>query len=461
MGVFGLVADNWRRGVLALFAVGVLQDVFRKLTPGAPAYFILWVGVVFGVVVLFALSRGAVRGLRPLYLQDRALADAWRFFIAVVLLQAIHAWLRWGSPLVPVLGLFFYLGPVVALLVGMAYAKSERWIDRFLAGYVLIMLPAVLTVYLTPQFGEQFPVLRDVGVLTGTQITIYDVGTALESYSGVLRVGELAAWHAATTIMFLSILMVRRPGLIFRAFTIFLIAALVGAILLTGRRKMLMTLVVFFSFQWVLLALLRRGLTKGTGTLLALVVGGTLAFAVFGLEQTDSPHGLYAQRGLSVFDSLDERTTTARRLAVSAWHRSDVIGLGAGVAGQGARFAGGAGSARAVGGAAEAGVGMILVELGLVGVIALLWLLYRLGVRVWYGLRVLAARHRMMLPYASAFVAMLVANLATFAVATQLYGDLLVLITLGLTAGMLFALVNAGLVQQRVRRHAARQAAVA
>jgi hypothetical protein len=451
VGVVGLGAENWRRGLLALFFVGVLQDVFRKLTPGAPAYFILWVGVVFVVVALLAYGRGALRGIEPLYLRDRALANAWRFFFAVVVLQAIHALLRWGNPFVPMLGLFFYLGPVVALLVGIAYVRSHRCIDRFLIIYVLIMAPAALTVYLAPQFGGQFPVLRDVGVFTGTQMMIYDVGAAIESNSGVLRVGELAAWHAATSIMFLLILMVRRPSLVFRAVSMVLIAALVGAIVLTGRRKMLMTLVVFLSFQWVLFALLRRGLTKATGAMLALVVAGTLGFAALGLEQGDSSRSLYAQRSLTVFESVDDRIATARNLFVSAWHRSGGIGLGAGIAGQGARFAGGGGSARAVGGSAEAGVGMILVELGLLGVIAVLWLLYRLSIRMWYGLRVLAKRNIMMMSYAVAFIALLVSNLATFSVATQLYGDLLVLITLGLVAGMLFALINAGLLQRRAR----------
>jgi hypothetical protein len=288
-------------------------------------------------------------------------------------------------------------------------------------------------------------------VITGTQIVIYDVGTILESYSGLLRVGELAAWHAGTSIMFLTILVARYPSLTFRALAVLLIAALVGAILLTGRRKMLMTIVIFFAFQWILLALLRRGLTKGTVTLLALVSSGTLVFSLFGHEQRDTEQALYAERGLTVFESVDDRLTTTKDLLSSALQRSGGIGLGTGIAGQGARYAGGSGSAWAVGGSSEAGIGMIMVELGLVGFIASLWLLYRIGYRVLQGLFALARPgNDSMLFYAVSFVAILVANVATFSVATQLFGDFMVLITLGLVAGALFALLNLGLLQRRL-----------
>lgn len=449
-----LILTDWRRALPWLFVVGVLQDVLRKLTAGAPAAYILGVGILFGLVALMAYAQGSLRGRwRTLALGDDGLRQAWNLVVLVVVAQAAHAALRWGNPLIGVLGLAFYLGPVLALMVGMAYAQSQARIDRLLTAYVMVMVPAALTVYLSADYGAQWPVLRDVGALTGTQIIIYHGGQALESLSGIFRVGELAAWHAATSIAFLSILVLRRPSLVKLIGAGVLGALLVGAIILTGRRKMLMTLAVFFSFQWVLFILLRRGVTRLSGAMLAFALFLAVAFSLLGHEEQDlaSPSAAYADRGLTVFTSTDQRLDTTLNLVQSAWSRSGGIGVGAGMAGQGSRFAGGGNvSARMVGGSAEAGMGFIIVELGLPGLLAMGWLMFMLVSRLWWGLRMLARVNEQWLLYAVSFASLLIANLATFGVAVQLYSDYVVLITLGMVAGMLFTLVNAGIEQYRL-----------
>ena len=442
--VAALILHDWRKALPALFLIGVLQDVLRKLTPGAPAYFILGIGSMFVLIFIVAYAQGSVRGLRPLYLHDARLRTAWGLFILVVVLQAGHTLVRWGNPMIAVLGLVFYLGPILALLIGFAYARSEQRIIHLLTVYVLIMVPSALTVYLSAEYGDQWPVLRDVGTFTGTQLVISFGGASMASYPGIFRVGELAAWHAATSIAFLSILVIRKPSLLSMIVAGLLGSLLVGVIILTGRRKMLMTLTVFFSFQWVLILLLRKGLTRANGILLLLAVVGTLAFSLLGHEEGIGETSAYSERGLSVLESTDDRLDTTLNLVQSAWYRSGGIGVGAGVAGQGARFAGGSG-AQAVGGSAEAGLGMIIVELGLAGLVAMIWLLYCLTTRMWAGLRMLARINVRWMIYGASFAAFLIANLATFGVAVQLYSDYVVLILLGLVAGMLFALVSAGI----------------
>ena len=449
--MLALIMTDWRRALPWLFGIGVLQDVLRKLTPNVPAAYILWIGAMFALVALVAYSQGALRGRwRALALGDADLLQAWSLFALVVVAQAAHAVLRWGNPLIGVLGVLFYLGPILALMVGMAYAQTQARIDRLLGTYVLIMVPASLTVYLSVDYGMQWPVLRDVGAFTGSQIIIFHGGQALESLSGVFRVGELAAWHAATSIAFLSILVLRRPSLIRIIGAGVLGVLLVGAIVLTGRRKMLMTLTVFFSFQWVLFMLLRRGVSRLSGAMLAFALILAVGFSLLGHEEWDlaSPSAAYVDRGLTVFETTDERLDTTWNLVQSAWSRSGGIGVGAGMAGQGSRFAGGgAVAAQAVGGSAEAGLGFIIVELGLPGVLALFWLMFVLVRRLWQGLRMLARVNDQWLLYAVSFAALLIANLATFGVAVQLYSDYVVLITLGLVAGMMFTLVDAGIRQ--------------
>lgn len=135
----------------------------------------------------------------------------------------------------------------------------------------------------------------------------------------------------------------------------------------------------------------------------------------------------------------------------SAWLNSGLIGQGVGVTGQEARYAGNV-QERVRISSAEVGLGMILIELGLPGLLAMVWLGFMLVGRVWLALRILAWTAPELLNYASGFLALLIANAATFGTATQLYSDFVVLITLGLVGGLLFALLTFGLMEERRQR---------
>ena len=367
--------------------------------------------------------------------------------MVIVAIQAVHALVRWGNPALPVLGLIFYFGPVVALLLGIAVADKELQIRRFLINYIVIVAPAVLTVYLSPAYSEQWSVLREIGSFVGRELIIYDVGTALASYSGIFRAGEIAAWHAATVAVFTIIVASRDHSLALRVGMGILVILMVGVILLTGRRKMLMALTIFLVIQWAVLAMFRRGGSRLLVTMLVLGIFGSFAFV---LLDPASEKGLYLQRGLSVFEEVGDRAATAIDLLLSAIYRSDGIGLGAGVAAQGAQHVGG--MASAVGGAAEAGLGKLVLELGLVGGAVVVWLVMRLGFRLFQNLVLLSVLNDRLLYYSVSFMAFILANLATFLVATQVYGDYFVLTTIGLVAGMLFSVnLIAGQVRRQVK----------
>jgi hypothetical protein len=313
-----------------------------------------------------------------------------------------------------------------------------------LVAYVVIMVPAALTVYLSLWYSESIPLLQEIGEFTGGRLMIYDVGTVLYSYPGVFRTGEIAAWHAATAASFLFILASMDRSTARRVIAGVLIVLLIGAILLTGRRKMLATLALFFSVQWALLALFRRGAVRQAIWVLVL---GTLGAVGLSLLERGSTAGLYVQRGSTVFGDATERFGTAVQLMMSAINRSGGWGFGAGVASQGARFGGGSGAA--IGGSGEAGLGKIVVELGIPGALAVLWLVAMLATRFWRSFGLLARTDQRLMFFAASFAAFLVANLATFLVAQQVYGDPFVLVVLGLTAGFLFSVVYAGVGEYR------------
>ncbi len=439
-----LTLVNWRYGVVAVILLGASQDAVRKLTPGAPAYFILWAFALFLFVFAVAAVDKRIGSLRLLYLRDAKLRAAWQIFAFVVIVQAAHAFLRWASVPIPILGLIFYFGPVVGLLFGAAYGNSAKRIKQFLVAYVVIMVPAALTVYLSLWYSESIPLLQEIGEFTGGRLMIYDVGTVLYSYPGVFRTGEIAAWHAATAASFLFILASMDRSTARRVIAGVLIVLLIGAILLTGRRKMLATLAIFLSVNWALLALFRRGAVRQAVWVVALGVLGAVGLTLF---ERGSTAGLYVQRGASVFGDTTERFGTAVQLMMSAINRSGGLGFGAGVASQGARFAGGSGAV--IGGSGEAGLGKIVVELGIPGALAVLWLVAMLANRFWRSFGLLARTDQRLVFFAASFAAFLVANLGTFLVAQQVYGDPFVLVVLGLTAGFLFSVVYAGVGEYR------------
>jgi hypothetical protein len=423
--------SDWRRALLLLLAAGLLQDVFRKLTPDVPAYFTVWSMALYIGIAGIVILRGGLPPVNHLFLRDRYVQAAWAGFVLVVVFQLFNALLRWGNVAVPVLGGIFYLAPPLAVLVGFAFANGERAILRFMKTYMLIFVPAALSVYLSPLMQDGWPVLRDVGSFIGRELVIYDVGTVLKSYSGLLRVGEIAAWHAATAAAFLLTLVIQDRRLMRRVLFVILIIALIGAIVMTGRRKMLMTLSIFATAQWALLAYFRKGLGAASIALLLLGTVGSFAFVM--LESSREP-SLYLQRSSTVFGETVERAQLSLQLMRSAFDRSAGLGLGAGSASQGISHAG-VDVSSAVGGSAESGLGKLMIELGVIGLLSGLFLVFAAARRLLKNMRRMAVESERLLLYQAAILALLFANLMTFTVATQVYGDYFILIVLGTLAG--------------------------
>jgi hypothetical protein len=113
------------------------------------------------------------------------------------------------------------------------------------------------------------------------------------------------------------------------------------------------------------------------------------------------------------------------------------FGGGLGVASQGAQhFGGGAG---VFGGAGEGGLGKITAELGVPGLVIVLWFGLAAMRYGWHVLVFVSRRSTAVARLAYGLVAFLVANLSVFFIATQLFGDLFVLLILGLVAGFFLA----------------------
>lgn len=441
--------SNWRRGLFACVVVAILQDPLRKLAPGEPVYYILLAGVVFGAACLAAWGRvsldpNRIAGWR------RHLSAPFNLFLLLLAMQAANAYLQFGSPILVGIGLLSYLAPLPALVLGYQYAKrgGSRGIERWLWFYLGVVLFALISVYLE-YAGLNSPVFGEVG----PGIAIYDrnLGLYIEANCGLFRASEVAAWHAGTAACLLFLVGTERRLTIPRILIAFLLLGfLVGIGLLTGRRKMLVEVSIFLSVYFFLMAMFRKGGRKLAA--MALLAGLLSYIAAIGLLEADpsekqyhagyrqqESYLSYVERGKTVIEDIPERFQILGIQPVEAVvNRFGPFGAGLGAGSQGAQHFGG--GATVFGGAAEGGLGKITMELGLPGLLLVAWLAVAMVRHIWRVLGFVSARSARLARLSYGLFALLVANGAVFSIATQVFGDVFVLLVLGLCLGFLLAM---------------------
>jgi hypothetical protein len=430
----GVALADWRKGLLACVAIGFLQDPLRKLWPGEPIYLTALVGVVFAVVVLGAAHRGELLTINTTA-EWRRVRWPVTAFCLVVVGQAGRTLLEHQSVKLAVLGLVGYLAPVAAAAVGYAFARSASMMKGFLGCYVVFSVAAASGVYLAFA-GYDWPVLDQVG----SGLILFAQGLQLDIYPGFMRSPEVAAWHAAMGVCVLVVLgsiTKRRGG---RLAAAALILLLLGASVLTGRRKVLIEIVLFLAAYWASLAYARAGARRvvGIATLAALI-------AWLALPQLLQPEDLgprldpYVRHSASGFAAAPDRFSSMGLASVGwAMDQYGLAGAGAGTGSQGSQHF--VGEAELVGGAAEGGLGKVTAELGLPGLLAAAWMLTALVWALWRG----RAEAQRLSPELAALryglLAFLAANAVGFVVASQVYGDLFVLLLLGWCVGFVLAI---------------------
>jgi len=433
---------DWRKGLFAMLVVALLQDPARKLAIDKPVYFTVLVGVVFAVAYLRAQSN---RWFLPSQI------PGWKHFLRlpsvlillVLAAQAANSVAHYGNPMIAGISALSYLAPLPAMLAGYWFAVKagragvERWMTAYLVGAIVI-LPGIVLEYL----GFEWPVLGDVG--EGFQL--FQEDAILTAHAGFFRASEIAAWHTATVVCFLLLLSSLRKlsarqigGAV--AITVVLLA--IGV--LTGRRKIFVEIVIFMSVYVSLFLLFGKG---GVRLATAVFVSGLICYGAVTWWAIERPgefagsdaqrYQRYAERSASVGSDVADRVVGLGLDSVGwAVEGYGWLGGGLGVASQGAQHFGG--GAEVYGGVGEGGLGKITAELGVPGLLLALWF----GIATLrYGRTVLvfvSARSTVVARLAYGLAAFLVANLAVFFVATQVFGDLFVLLLLGLVAGFFVA----------------------
>ncbi len=430
----GLSTDRQMLAMVVL--VGFLQDPARKLIAGEPVIMTVLVGVVIGCMVLRQLLISRQSFLDPFTRWTDTINPALKLYVLLVVAQGFHSLIRYGSPIVPALGAIFYLAPLVA--IGLGYSQFGRFevVRQFLTIFCCLALLVAITV-IASFFGFDSAVFGEVG----SGLVIYDQGTILKAYSGLMRSSEIASWHMGACVCFLIILVADKgttPAAVVAALAVFL---LMSSIVLTGRRKMILQILIFSSLYFPVLRYYQGRLSSRFISISALGISFVLVAYWFLPSFEGTQYDLYVARSVSVFEDAGDRFASLGIGSVGwAYRDYGFFGGGLGVAAQGAQHFASGGIASS--GASEGGIGKLVSELGILSLFVIVWLAYTFSMYLHNCLKLVAEAAPNKLILVVGVLAFIIANVPTFIVASQVYGDMFIILVMGLLTGALFAIPN-------------------
>ena len=417
---------NWRHGLLLCIVAGFVQDPLRKLTPGQPVALVVFVAVVFSASIAGAFIRGQRLDGSQLVRWFPSLRNSMSCFAVLVVLQSMATVFRYHSLTLAGIGLLGYLSPLAAIIAFFQYPRSWADTHRWLRFYVGASVVMSVTVFL--QFLGFSPAIFDSIGLD----SVYGIGGRIAMLCGIMRSSEVAAFHAsAAACLALTLACIahsRRSQVLYASLVpLFLLAVVLG-----GRRKMLAQFTLYTLTFLFLLIRSRRAMSRVTSLIssLALVVVLIGAALLLANPQHNSLTP-YLDRSVSVFGEAGERlqtmTTGTMGMVLSI---TGVLGTGAGTTSQGSQYFGGAEDI--IGQApAEGGLGRVLAELGLPGLLCLLWL----GIGLLRIIRAIVheghGRPTSEAVLIYSLVSFIPSHAVVFMTAHQVYGDPFVLLVLG------------------------------
>lgn len=435
---------NWRAGLTICLLVGFLQDPLRKVMPGEPVFFTALVGAPLAATLIGAYLRRVRLSFRPVHSWNKVLRTPLNLFILFVLIQSLAGVARTGNPAIGAIGVLSYLSPLPAVILGYQFSRSERDITKLVKVYLAIGVLMVSGIYIS-YAGYDWQALKAVG--EGLFIYTVEEGR-LDLYSGFMRSPEIAAWHAAASVCLLILLSLAiRKRVTLKWVAGVLVMFLLGALLLTGRRKFLVEIVLFVSIYALLLIWFHRTAIKSTVVsksailLAAGLVVGSVSYMCFASDVVATEIRPYYERGVSVRNDATQRVSA---MTIDSFQyviaQNGILGSGAGTGSQGAQYFGG--GSDIVGAAAEGGLAKVLAELGIPGLALLLWLVISLARYIW-SIVLYMTHSKDVDPALSKIVfglaAFLMTNGFVYIVAHQVFGDPFVLIVLGFFLGFVMA----------------------
>ena len=279
--------------------------------------------------------------------------------------------------------------------------------------------------------------------VAGDQIIHFRYGFYTTGAVGLWRTTDIAAIHLTFGACLAMVFAISGSAGIQR-FALFLLSGVFAMIsLLTGRRKAIVQVVVFFGLYCYLLA--RYGPGRSINQLLGLAVTAVgIAAMIFLLEPSEffgDDFVEYLDRAASAPGDIWGRFNA---LGLQAFRRglevSGGFGLGVGTLAQ--TGAANVSSIRGAGFAylTESGLGKIVAELGFPGLFLILPLIWGIWRAMLHCLRLLSHMSAASSMFEIGLLAFALSNIPFFSAAAGVYGDPFVLILIGISFGSLFAI---------------------
>ena len=424
--------NNWRRGIYMVILAGFLQDPIRKMTPGEPVALSLIAPALFGVCFISALlaeeelNFQELNQFNPVLYLPAFLFVGWVSISTVITLSTTHSLILAG------IGAMAYLAPIPGLMLGYRFARRPDDLINLLVFYVVVAAVFSSSIFFE-MAGFDSPILKSVG----EGFVFYpESGGITVLHCGLFRSPEIAGWHCASAICFLVVIgLSRRPGMSFMLFALLAAAIILPALILTGRRKFLVEIATFLSISGALLTFFQTSMKRLSVVFVVAAILGAGFFFYITSSELPGEWAVYLQRSSTAQgDSKDRFMHMTVDMFQYVIAQNGFFGSGAGTGSQGAQHFGG--GSVLVGAAAEGGLGKVLAELGIPGIVFLVWMFGALVAYIWtVSNRVKGDENAAPLCYT--LMAFLGANSVVFTTAHQIFGDVFILTILGLLLGVL------------------------
>ncbi|HWI20566.1 MAG TPA: hypothetical protein VNT81_22575 [Vicinamibacterales bacterium] len=428
----GLV--RWRDGLFGIVVIAAVQDPLRKLVPGAPGYLVLATLPVLLVAVasLMVSTPGWWHRFARAFPKIRR--SVLLLVVACLPAAALSAFYGPGSWMLTILGAVSYSTVFLAVLLGFNFLRQPADLRRFLRFYCLVS-----AIMLSGALAEHFALWPDweaIGTSAlGNAWIRFVPGYQVQMISGFYRSPDVMGWHAAATVMLATIL-VLTGRVQWRWIWVAVAAIGLIAVMLCGRRKMVYMLPLFASL-FVLLTFIgtwRAGRLVRVALVLAVpLAGGLLLFDFLVPEEDTNVVRYYTETANQTLDRLEQHGFQA---VLETYRQTGFFGSGLGVATPGSHllrvdrpFVW-----------QESGPSRVLVELGVLGMVAFLALVTSMLTSAW---RVTVWHQRKRSPfatYAAGLLAFFIANAGSLVVSGQILADPAIATFLGLSVGFILAL---------------------
>ncbi len=442
--LFGLLAlvlseGNWRGGLLIMVAIGFLQDPIRKLATNQSSLYVGLVLVAFVLCGMVLLDRRGRFDLPAMLWTTPALGEWLPIFYGLIALQSVNSYLRFGDPLLTIIGAIFYLAPTLGLWVGFHVGCHEEFLKQLIKVYLIFCAFFAFTVFLDFT-GIQNSLFEEVG--EGIQITLE--GYSAPGASGLWRTSEIASWHLATGACLAGSLALASKESTSQIGLLFLSVAFTFISIFTGRRKAIALVLLFAAIYMLLFS--RRANAASRERVILSVIGvlglayGTYVLLVANSLGPDFPG--FLDRALTTGEDAGERFQGQGLGAIQrGLEISQGLGLGVGTGAQTGNFRVGSarGSVQSLGFVSEGGGGKIIAEMGVPGLVVLGMMGFLVTMLIIRNFRLLKYLPLSTAALMMGMISMPIANMGIFSSAGQLYNDPFVLIMIAICTGSFFA----------------------